>query len=187
MEIVHQIFQEFEPTLMEKVMAVVDFKKLERGALFLKEGQISNQIAFVMEGALQSFFCKDGEEITTYLAGPGKVTVSLSSFLNNIPSKENIRALTETSIIVFHKTDIDKLKEENPDFKQFYIETLEHQITCIEESRFDLITLSSVERYSKLLKDELSILQQFPVKYLANTLGITERQMSRIRKKIFDK
>lgn len=87
-------------------------------------------------------------------------------------------------MIVIQKNHIDRLKEEDSDFKRFYIETLEQQITCIEESRFNLITLTAEERYSKLLQDELSVLQQFPAKYLATTLGITERQLSRIRKKI---
>jgi CRP-like cAMP-binding protein len=184
MELIQQFFKGIQIPVVEKLSTIITQKKLKKGEYLLKEGQVSTQIAFVLEGALQTFFSKEGEEITTYLAGPGKMAVSLSSFLNALPSKENIKALTETIVMIIEKVHIEKLINENEDFKQFYIETLEHQITCIDESRFDLITLTSLERYSKLLSEELSVLQQFPSKYLAATLGITERQMSRIRKKI---
>ena len=184
LKIIEHIFQGLDATLLEKITEVVYLRTLSKGEYFLKEGQMNSEVAFVYQGLLQSFCNKDAEEITTYLAGPGKIAISLSSFLTQSPSKENIRALSESSIACISKESFSKLIEQDSSFKQFYIATLEHQIICIEESRRDFITLSAQERYIKLLRDEMDVLQMFPAKYIAATLGITERQLSRIRKSI---
>ncbi|NOU46915.1 MAG: Crp/Fnr family transcriptional regulator [Bacteroidales bacterium] len=184
MENILEIFKNHPPGLSDKVMALADFVKLGRGDYFLTEGQVNDQIAIVDSGVLQVFFNKDGDEITTYLAGPGKIAVSLSSFFNGLPSKENIRAMCDVAMVVIKRDKLYKLKDEDPDFRQFYMNMLEYQISCIEDSRFDFITLSAEERYMKLLRNEISLLQQIPAKYLASTLGITERHLSRIRKKL---
>lgn len=180
---IKEIFHDLNSELIEEIISVTKQVQLKKGEIFLKEGQVSNYIAFIQKGALQSFLIKDGKEITTYLAGPGKVSVSLTSYLTEKPAKENIRAMIETSLIVFQKKHINLLRNKSSDFNRFYIETLEHQIICIEESRFDLITLTSLERYNKLLKGNEMLLQQFSLKYLASTLGLSERQLSRIRAK----
>ena len=184
MDIIQQVFNNLNSELIIKINDAATTKFLGKGTYFLKEGQVNKHMAVVNSGILQSYFYKDGKEITTYLAGPGKIVVSLSSYLNQMPSKEYIKALVDTELILIHKTDIDKLIDQDETFRLYYIKTLEYQITCIDESRFDFITLSAEERYIKLLSDEPYILQQVPLKYIAATLGITERQLTRIRKKI---
>jgi hypothetical protein len=68
-----------------------------------------------------------------------------------------------------------------PALKDFYIGLLEWQIGCIDNSRFDLITLNAEQRYQKLLEEEPELLQRIPLQYLASILGVTPRHLSRIR------
>ena len=96
MGIIDQIFKELGSDLVDGIVEIGTSKSLNKAEFFLKEGQINNHLAIVLKGFLQSFFNKDGDEITTYLAGPGKLVVSLSSYLSRQPSKECIRALTYT-------------------------------------------------------------------------------------------
>jgi len=159
-------------------------KLFEKGDLFIESGAICESIGFIETGGFQFYYFKDGEEITTYVSGENNFAVSLSSFLKQSPSALTVRALADSEVQIISKTDFDLLKREIPRFLEFYIGLLEYQITCIEDSRFNLITLSAEERYQKLLNEEPNLLQQLSVQHLASILGITPRHLSRIRKKL---
>ncbi|MBD2701349.1 Crp/Fnr family transcriptional regulator [Spirosoma sp. BT702] len=159
-------------------------RALQKGDLYVQEGQISQYIGIVEIGVFQYFCLRDGDEVTTYTPGPGGFLVSLSSFLKQKPARESIRALTDSVIWVIHKSAFDQLRSDLPSFESFYIALLEDQINCIEDSRFNLLTLTAEERYRKLLDNEPHLLQEVPLQYLASILGVTPRHLSRIRGQI---
>lgn len=159
-------------------------KKFKKGELFVKEGIVNNQMAFIKSGLLQYFFYSDGVEKTTYITGENTFAVSLVSFLKVLPSKENIRAITDTECFLMSKDDLDNLKETNLSFRSFYINMLEQLIICVDESRFKLMTYTAEQRYLAMMKDEPRLLQQIPLQYLASILGVTPRHLSRIRAEI---
>ncbi|CCH54687.1 putative transcriptional regulator, Crp/Fnr family [Fibrisoma limi BUZ 3] len=156
-------------------------RELKKGDLFLQEGQISQQLGFVEKGLFHYFCNRNGDEITSYTAGPGDFLVSLSSFLRQRPARETIRALTDSVVWAIHKRGFDQLRRDAPPFEAFYVGVLEEQIVCIEDSRFNLLTLTAEERYQKLLEEEPNLLQEVPLQYLASILGVTPRHLSRIR------
>ncbi len=158
-------------------------KSCKKGDFFIESGMVCDSIGFIETGGFQFYYFRDGDEITTYVSGENNFAVSLSSFLKQVPSALNVRALADSEIQVISKTDFDFLKREIPRFLEFYIGLLEYQITCIEDSRFNLITLSAEERYQKLLNEEPHLIQELSVQHLASILGITPRHLSRIRKK----
>lgn len=160
-------------------------QELAKGDFFVKHGVISNSLAFLEEGQLQ-FYSMDatGEERTTYISLANTFVASILSFLNEIPAQESVRALTSCRIHVIQKKDLLYLRNQMPAFRDFYIRILEWQICCIDKNRFDLITLTSEQRYEKLLKSEPELLQQVPLQYIASMLGMTPRHLSRLRAKI---
>jgi CRP-like cAMP-binding protein len=159
-------------------------RALSKGDCYLNEGQISQQLGFVEHGLFHYFCTRDGDEMTTYTAGPGDFLVSLSSFLKQQPARETIRALMDSVIWVISKQAFDQLRHDIPSFEMFYIGLLEDQINCIDESRFNLLTLTAEERYQKLITEEPRLLQEVPLHHLASILGVTPRHLSRIRGQI---
>ncbi|GAB3016768.1 Crp/Fnr family transcriptional regulator [Spirosoma pulveris] len=159
-------------------------QELTKGSFYLCEGQISQQLGFVEQGLFQYFCTRDGEEITTYTTGSGGFLVSLSSFLKQRPARESIRALTDSIIWVIHKSSFDQLRREVTSFESFYVGILEEQISCIDQSRFNLLTLTAEERYQRLIAEEPHLLQDVPLHHLASILGVTPRHLSRIRGQI---
>lgn len=69
-------------------------RELRKGSLFVQAGRNSSELAFVEKGLFQFFCDRDGEEITTYTAGPTDFLVSLGSFLKQQPARESIRSQT---------------------------------------------------------------------------------------------
>ena len=159
-------------------------RALSKGDCYLREGQISQQLGFVEHGLFHYFCTRDGDEMTTYTAGPGGFLVSLSSFLKQQPARETIRALTDSVIWIIHKQAFDQLRLDIHPFEMFYIGLLEDQINCIDESRFNLLTLTAEERYQRLISEEPRLLQEVPLHHLASILGVTPRHLSRIRGQI---
>jgi CRP-like cAMP-binding protein len=159
-------------------------KVFKKGDYFVKESKISNHLAYIGVGIFQYFTLLDGEERTTYISFENSFIASLLSYLKGSPARENIRAIITSTLWMIHKNDMYKLHTQVAEFKDFYINLLEGQLCCIDQTRLDLITLNAEEHYNKLLNEEPQLLQQIPLQSLASMLGITPRHLSRLRKNI---
>lgn len=159
-------------------------KEYKKDEYFVKEGRKSLELGFLEIGQFQYYsVTNEGEERTTYVSLENTFVASLLSYLNELPARENIKALTNATLWVIQKKDVDKLQEQIPPFKDFYIKLIEWQICCIDKSRLDLITLTAEQRYTKLLNEDPELLQKVPLQYIASILGVTPRHLSRLRNK----
>lgn len=166
---------------IDEIAAGFKQKTIAKGDYFVQEGSTSKYLAFITKGLFQYFYLKDGKEITTYVTGPDTFLLSLTSFFKQQPSKENIRAITDTEILAIHHTEMMRLKKENEYFRAFYIAALENLVVSMDDTRTNLIILTAEERYALLMKNEPDMLRQMPLQYLASILGVTPRHLSRIR------
>jgi len=168
-----------------EIASAFSYKELAKGDYFVKSEVVSKSLAYLEEGQLQ-YYSKDanGEERTTYISLANTFVASILSVLNEVPARENIKALTNSKLWIIQKEDLLRLRKNIEGFNDFYIGLLEWQICCIDKNRFDLITLTSEQRYEKLVKEEPELLQQVPLQYIASMLGITPRHLSRLRAKI---
>ncbi|MEI9921037.1 MAG: Crp/Fnr family transcriptional regulator [Bacteroidota bacterium] len=174
----------FPDSIVESIVASFNLQEFEKNDMVVTEGMTSRYIGIVESGMFQYYVIKDGQEITSYVSVENTWLASVRSFVSQQPALENIRALTNGKIFMISRTDLAKLVNAVPPFKDFYIGLLEQSIVGIDESRHDLIVLSADQRYAKLLKKEPHLLQQIPLQHLASMLGITPRHLSRIRNSI---
>lgn len=174
----------FNKTDSNKIASCFKKKLFVKDDYFVKEGKKSLELGFLETGQFQYYSTTNqGEERTTYISVENTFVASLLSYLNEIPARENIKALTNATVWVIAKREVIELQKELPPFKDFYIKIIEWQICCIDKSRLDLITLTAEQRYAKLLKEEPELLQKVPLQYIASMLGITPRHLSRLRNK----
>lgn len=154
----------------------------KKGTFILEMAEICRYLGYIKSGVVQYYYNynKDGKEITSYISGKRGFAVSFASFLDPKPSRECIRAVVQTELWCLNRRDFEELKK-IPSFRDFYMNILESQLICIDNSRFDLLTLTASERYLKMLHKEPELLQQIPLKYLAQMLGVAPRHLSSIR------
>ena len=157
---------------------------LKKNEFLVQENKVCNYFCFLEEGILQHAIYVDGNEKTTYLALKNSCTAALQSFLHDIPSRKNIKALSNCKLWVIKSNDFKRLLKKNKAFHQFYFNLIENQIFLIDNYRIDLLTLTPEERYKKMLQNEPNLLQEVPLHYLSSFLGISNRHMSRIRKQV---
>ena len=168
------------PVILEKF----DYLHLKKNTLFVEEGTICKYFCFIESGILQHNILVEGEEKTTYLALKKSATAALKSFMHQIPSRKNMKAISDCDLFVINQNDFQYLLSTNEAFHKFYYNLIENQIYRIDDYRIDLLTLTPEERYKKMLVNEPKLLKEVPLHYLASFLGISSRHMSRIRKSV---
>ncbi len=159
-------------------------KQFKSGELFIKSNLVADYLGFVETGMFQFFYENDAEEITTYIALKNDFVLSVPSFFAKQPSRESIKALVDSQVWVIKHEDFENLQNKILGFKDFYVSVLKQLLVCLDDSRFDYITLKPEERYSKLIKEEPELIQLIPLKYLSSLIGVTPRHLSRIRNNI---
>jgi CRP/FNR family transcriptional regulator, anaerobic regulatory protein len=174
----------FKGDELEQILAAFELQTFKKNEFIVEEGKTSRYIGLVESGMFQYYVIKDGEERTTYVSIENTFLASILSFISETPALENVKALVDSSISIISKQNLQKLVNEIPAFKNFYIGLLEATVCGIDATRHDLIVLTAEQRYEKMLAQEPHLLQQIPLQHLASILGVTPRHLSRIRSKI---
>lgn len=170
--------------LLPEIINSFESLELKKNDFFVSENEICKYFCFIESGILQHAITVSDEEKTTYLGLKNTCTAALKSFLQQTPSRKNIKALSDCNLLVIKVDAFNKLLKNNEAFHKFYYNLIENQIFLIDDYRIDLLTLTPEDRYKKLLTNEPKLLQEVPLHYLASFLGISNRHMSRIRKQI---
>lgn len=157
--------------------------RVTKDDLWVKEGEVCEQIAFVETGKLRVYYNEDtGNEVTCYFATPNNFISSYTSFLTNTPTTENIAALENSSLRSISKSGLEKLSEDIPKIHIWRRIVAENLFIYMEKRILMLQSQKAHERYEKLLKENPDILLNIPLKYTASFLGITPQHLSRLRK-----
>ncbi len=152
--------------------------------LFLEEGKISNHVGFIENGLFRSFFYDDNaNEITTHFFQPGTVLISMESFNNQVPAKENIVAMEDSKIYAMTYKESLELYERVPAWRQITKDVDEMKFNDLMNRSIQLQTLSARERYDLFCQHYPDIIQKVALKHIASYLGIDIATLSRLRKK----
>lgn len=163
----------------------VRYKKLKKGDFFIREGETCKEAAFVISGLLRSFYySSSGEEVTYCFSFSNSFLSAYSSFLSQSKTAENIHALTDIELFVISRDDILKLEESSTNWLKFFKYIAEQEYIKMEKRIFILQKEGAEKRYEDLLANQAQYLQLIPLNYLSSYLGISQRHLSRIRKKI---
>ncbi|SMG07887.1 Crp/Fnr family transcriptional regulator [Sphingobacterium psychroaquaticum] len=178
-------FAIFDDREIEAFVPLFTVRHLKKGASFIREGTRCTEVAFIETGIFRSYYAKEnGEEVTYCFRFPGDLLGAYSSFITGDPGLETLCALSDASLLVIQKKDLDRWVTENPKWMVFLKVVAEQQYLELENRIFQLLRETAAERYAYLLRHHPIYIQQIPLHYLASFLGITQRHLSRIRKEI---
>jgi len=160
-------------------------KEISKNDFWIKQGEVSNEFAFVCDGILRVFHEFDGEEITLQFVFPRSFAASLSSLAYNMPSQWNMQALTDCKLLL-----IEREKHHETMFKyakalSVYENQFLKAFVNMESRLLSFLHLSAEQRFQKLFYEQPEIFNLVPLKHIASSLGITAETLSRLRKKQF--
>lgn len=172
-----ELWHTLEPLLTERI--------LENKEMLISEGTVANQIVWIKQGVLRSYFLtEEGEERTYCITFDESMMTAMTSFISGQPTKENIQSIGTTSIYTLPKAEVDRLCENNIQWTMFFKQLLEEQFMELEEKLLDIQRLDAKARYVKLLDKHPHYIQHISGIYLASFLNISTRHLSRIRKEV---
>ncbi len=160
-----------------------DEKRIAKSAYFLKEGTVSDEYLFLVDGFMRAFtFDTEGNEVTTYFYAENRVVFEASSFFMRTISTENIQALTDCTGYTITFDKLNRLFHSVPEFREFGRMMLVKEFAAFKQRTLSMINKKAEDRYADLMESNRAIFQHAPLKYIASYLGVTDTSLSRIRR-----
>jgi len=163
-------------------------KKILKKEFLLKEGEVCNYTGFVNTGCLRTFTRDhEGNENVTRFAIEDYWIGDLYSYLTGDVSPYNIEATIDSTVLLIHKNDMEKVYERVPKFERFFRIIVQRGYIALEK-RFSIdLSSSALQKYENLLQKFNDIELRVSQKHIASYLGITPESLSRIKKKAYKK
>jgi len=144
-------------------------------------GQIEQYTYFVIEGIQRIYYLgEDGKEATIVFTYEGDFGGVLDSYLLQTPSKYYYETLSKSVLLRCTKEAFDVVQERHCGIKKAINRALHLGFSGTMTRLAELQSLSSEEKFRKLLERSPHILHMIPHKYLANYIGIDPTNFSKL-------
>lgn len=173
------ITKEIEYAITES-MIIKSFKK---GTVLLKEGGISTECYFILNGCIRSYFLKDGDEETIEFYTTEQA-VTPASYGTSTPSDYYLECLEDTVVSVGNPELEKETFQKYPQLESLSRIIAEVVIAQQQQSFTNFKTSTPEERYLNLLNSRPNLIRIAPLNQIASYLGIKPESLSRIRKRI---
>ena len=164
-------------------------RTIKKKSVFLKVNQIEKHISFIESGIVRLFIPSDNpeKEITFGFSFKNQFVSAYDSFLTQSPSKYQLQALNETTILSISYKDLQSVYESTQIGNLIGRLTAEDLFLIKSKREQDLLNLNAEQRYLKLFKERPELLKSVPLKYISSYIGVTAQALSRIRKRLIHK
>ncbi|MBL7899730.1 MAG: Crp/Fnr family transcriptional regulator [Crocinitomicaceae bacterium] len=169
---------------VKAISSTMTIKEFEKGTLLLREGEISSEAYFVLEGCVRQYYLVDGEEKTNNFFTEGQWVVSIKSISQGTPSDHFIECCTDSKLVVGNRDKEEDLYKKFPRLESVSRKVMEKVFAEQQEIMGTYLTDSPEQRYLKLLKSRPDLFQKIPQYQIASYIGVKPESLSRIRKRI---
>lgn len=187
----HQLFIEYFndiiPLTEEEKNAIVEtitIKKFKKNDILLKEGEISMQAYFVLEGCVRQYHLIDGEEKTTQFYLPKEWVTSIQSMRDQSPSNHYISCSSDCQLVVGNREKESYLYKNFPKMETISRIIMERIFSQHQSQTSNLLIDTPEKRYERLLLEKPILFQLVPQYQIASFIGVKPESLSRIRKRI---
>ncbi|MFK7811749.1 MAG: Crp/Fnr family transcriptional regulator [Maribacter sp.] len=183
-EIIESIVSQFGPLSAEAISdikKVGEIRKVAKGEIFVKDGEFSYELYYIVKGGARAYYLKDGKTITDWFAFENDFISSIVSFFLGVPSQHYMEVFEDTTFMVLQLKDIEMLCDEYHDFERLGRLSTTKTMIQLQQRIVSLQFKTSQERYDSLLEKYPQIELRAPLGDIASYLGITQETLSRIR------
>lgn len=173
-----------EVSVLTESMFVQKFKK---GSFLLKEGQVSHDTYFILDGCVRQFTILDGDDKTINFFTEEQWIISLENFTSKTPSKYSLVCVEDTTVVLGNEQKAQELFKQFPRFETISRQIMETVLFEQQNLMTSYITDKPEQRYLKLLETRPDIFQRVPQYDIATYIGVKPESLSRIRKKLLKK
>jgi CRP-like cAMP-binding protein len=187
-EFYQNIIRQFPYLTEEKVLNIIsgsEVRMLEAGEIFIKTGEKSRKVAYVLQGLMRNYTLdQDGEEVTVHFAAETQSIAPYTAVFLGTPATETTQAVENTMVIVLDFQEVRQKAQHDPIVLRLYADMIEFTLINAIQRIEDFTQKSPEQRYQRVLDTQAYLIDRAPLKYLASYLGITAVSLSRIRKRL---
>ncbi|NRB64338.1 MAG: Crp/Fnr family transcriptional regulator [Saprospiraceae bacterium] len=166
----------------EYIYSISKEKKVSKGEILIRQGQMVNKTFFVTQGSLRSFCVdKEGKEHTLQFAVTDWWISDFIAIYNHEPASLTVQSITDSVVIEFNFQKLAQIYLKFPEFELFQRKNLERHVVSLHKRILNQLQLSALERYNLFLEQYPNIEQHVPNYHIASYLGITQQSLSRVR------
>ncbi|MBP3842092.1 MAG: Crp/Fnr family transcriptional regulator [Prevotella sp.] len=167
-----------ELDMLEGVLVPMKFAK---GEIVLAEGDVCENIYWIVKGLVRQYYYKNNKELTEYMAAENTIMMSIESLFKEKPTMLIIQALEPTLIYALPKAELEAVAMRSVNIQILYRKILEESL-IISQQRADMLRFESAQdRYQKLVKSAPQLVLRAPLVYIASYLQMTPETLSRVR------
>ena len=158
-------------------------KKVRKGEILLREGDMGKYAMFVASGCLRTYTIDNkGKEHILQFSSEDWWTGDMSSFVTGVPSQSFIDAIEDSEILLFDNASFQKFIDHIPESAAYFQAAMQKSVVARNQRIISAMSATAEERYNEFLKKYPSLLQRVPQHMIASYLGISPETLSRIRK-----
>jgi CRP-like cAMP-binding protein len=167
-----------ELDLLENILVPMKFAKNEK---ILKEGEVCENIYWIVKGLVRQFYYKNGKELTEYMATENNIVMCIESLFMEQPSRLQIVTIEPTLLYALPKKVLEQVAMKSVNIQILYRKILEESL-ILSQIHADMLRFESAQdRYQKLVKRQPQLVLRAPLVYIASYLQMTPETLSRVR------
>ncbi len=183
------IFADLSEHRLAALSLVASLKSVARNGVVLREGDETDNVYFVLSGALRVMVSDDqGREVILSMLGQGDVFGELGVF-DDHPRSATVTAVEETKLVVFSKQDFLRCLEANFEIALFMMRGLATRLRMADHRIESLALLDVYGRVAQALlelselRDGVQVVARRLTKQdLAKMVGASREMVSRVMK-----
>jgi len=169
------------PASRQALAEVMENQSFHRGETVLRPNAVCNSILFVESGLLRTYYLKNGKDVTDWLSPENSFSCSILSFITRQPDRRGIEALENTVAWKIGYDQLDQMYQQHHEIERLGRLLYGSGVIQVQQRFDDLHFSSALDRYSKLMSLNPTLVQRTPLSMIASYLGITQPTLSRIR------
>jgi CRP-like cAMP-binding protein len=156
-------------------------KKYAKNEFILKEGEVCENIYWIVKGLVRQFYYKNEKELTEYMATENTIVMCIESLFREQPTHLQIKTLEPTVVYCLPKAALEAVAMKSVNIQILYRKILEESL-ILSQIHADMLRFeSALDRYQKLVKRQPQLVLRAPLVYIASYLQMTPETLSRVR------
>ena len=183
------IFASLPPARMEALGRLASLRHVARGGVVLREGENTNAIYFILNGALKVLVSDaDGREVILTILGRGELFGEMGAIDDN-PRSATVVATQSSDLVVINKSDFQQILSDNFEVALAIMRGLANRLRVADRNIESLALLDVYGRVARLLLDQSEVVDGRRVinrpmtkQDIAKMIGASREMVSRVMK-----
>lgn len=167
--------------LVERVFKPMQLKK---GDYFVKAGNKSDKVGFLVSGLVYYSVLKNDEEAITDFTKEGEFVSEYHTFSAQQNAIHSIKAIEDSYLLVTNYEGLQSFFNDTQNGNKIGRLIIEHRFGVIVNQLLSLNKNTPEERYNLFVKDYFELTQRIPQYLIAAFIGVKPQSLSRIRSRL---